>query len=90
MLGLQRYLSQSVRYPSLAQEQNIQGTVYLTFIINKEGKVENVSILRGVDKALDNEALRVVSSLPTWKPGRQNGRPVKVSFQVPIKFQLQN
>jgi TonB family C-terminal domain len=90
MLGLQKYLSQSVRYPSLAQEQNIQGTVYLTFIINKEGKVENVSILRGVDKALDNEALRVVSSLPTWKPGRQNGRPVKVSFQVPIKFQLQN
>ncbi len=88
MLGLQKFLFQSVKYPNIAQERGIQGTVFLTFIISKEGRVENVKIIRGVDPLLDKEALRVVNSLPTWKPGKQNGRPVKVSYQVPIKFQL--
>ncbi len=89
MLGLQKYLIGAVKYPVAALERGIQGTVYLSFIINKEGKVENVKILRGIETTLDNEAFRVVNSLPQWKPGRQNGRPVKVSYQVPIKFQLQ-
>jgi len=89
MLGLQKFLSNSVKYPVFAQEQGIQGTVYLTFIISKTGKVEQVKLLRGADPVLDKEALRVVNSMPDWKPGKQSGNPVKVSFQVPIKFSLQ-
>lgn len=88
MLGLQKYLAKSVNYPTIAQETGIQGTVYLTFIINKSGKVEQVKLLRGADPSLDKEALRVVSSMPDWKPGKQGGNPVKVSYQVPIKFSL--
>lgn len=88
MLGLQKFLARSVNYPIIAQETGIHGTVYLTFIINKAGKVEQVKIMRGVDPSLDKEALRVVSSMPDWKPGKQRGNPVKVSYQVPIKFIL--
>jgi protein TonB len=87
-LGLRKYLNNAINYPVLAQERGIMGTVFLTFVINKHGKVENVRIMRGVDELLDKEALRVVNTLPDWKPGKQNGKPVKVSFQVPIKFQL--
>ena len=89
MLGLQKYLAQAVKYPPIAQETGVQGTVYLTFIINKAGKVEQVKLMRGVDQSLDKEALRVVGSMPDWKPGRQGGNPVKVAYQVPIKFKLQ-
>ncbi len=89
MLGLKKFLANSVEYPVFAQEQGIQGTVYLTFIISKTGKVEQVKLLRGTDPVLDKEALRVVNSMPDWKPGKQGGNPVKVSFQVPIKFSLQ-
>ena len=89
MVGLLKYLTSSVKYPTFAQEQGIQGTVYLSFIINKDGKVVDVKVIRGVDSSLDKEALRVVNSLPNWKPGRQNGRPVRVSYQVPMKFYLQ-
>jgi len=88
MLGLQKFLAKSVNYPMIAQETGIQGTVYLTFIINKSGKVEQVKLMRGVDPSLDKEALRVVNTMPDWKPGKQGGIPVKVSYQVPIKFTL--
>lgn len=87
--ALLTYLASSVNYPVIAAQNNIQGTVYLSFVISKTGKVEKVKILRGVATSIDNEALRVVSSMPDWKPGKQGTRHVAVSYQVPIKFTLQ-
>lgn len=87
--ALQKYLAQSVRYPVIAQENGIQGRVYIQFVINQNGEVTNADILRGVDPSLDREALRVVEAMPKWKPGKQRNRPVRVSYTVPINFVLQ-
>lgn|SRR5690554_150119 len=87
--ALQKYLAQSVRYPVIAQENGIQGRVYIQFVINQNGEVTNATILRGVDPSLDREALRVVEAMPKWKPGKQRNRPVRVSYTVPINFVLQ-
>lgn len=87
--ALINYLASSVKYPAIAAENGIQGTVHLSFVISKTGKVEKVQIVRGVDASIDREAVRVVSSMPDWKPGRQGTRYVAVSYQVPIKFTLQ-
>jgi protein TonB len=87
--ALQKYLSTSVKYPTIAQENGIQGKVYIQFVINQKGEVTNATLLRGVDPSLDREALRVVQAMPKWKPGQQRGRPVKVSYTVPINFVLQ-
>lgn len=89
MAGLNRYIASHVKYPALAQEQNLFGVVYLSFVINEQGEVENVKLLRGTYPVLDKEAIRVITHLPKWKPGKQNGQPVKVAFQVPINFHLQ-
>ncbi|QGY44829.1 TonB family protein [Maribellus comscasis] len=86
--ALRKYLAGSVRYPVIAQENGIQGKVYVSFIINEEGGIENVALIRGIDPSLDEEALRVVRSLPIWKPGKQGGRAVKVRYTVPIVFEL--
>ena len=72
----------------LLKENNITGRVFVSFVVDKTGKVSNVKILRGVDKYLDAEAVRVVSSLPRFKPGKQRGKPVKVQYNVPISFKL--
>jgi len=66
----------------------MSGKVFVGFVIDTKGKVSNVKLLRGVSPALDNEAIRVVKSMPDWTPGRQNGRPVRVSYQVPVNFTL--
>lgn len=87
--ALLQYIANAVKYPVIAQENGVQGTVYVTFVVNKDGSVSNAKVLRGVDPSLDAEALRVVSTLPKWKPGKQSGTPVRVSYNVPIKFQLQ-
>jgi len=81
-------IAKSTVYPEAAKELNIQGKVYVSFIVNKLGKVDKVEIARGVDPILDKEAIRVIKSLPDWKPGRQRGKPVNVAFTVPINFQL--
>ncbi len=86
---LQKYLSTSVKYPVIAQENGIQGKVFIQFVINTKGEVTNATVLRGVDPSLDKEALRVVQAMPTWKPGKQRNRPVRVSYTVPINFVLQ-
>ena len=88
--ALRKYIAENVRYPELAKENDIQGTVYVRFVVDEKGKVTNVELLRGVDPLLDKEALRVVQSLPNWKPGKQRGKAVKVSHSVPIKFALKN
>ena len=84
-----RWIGKNTNYPEIAKENNIQGTVYVYFVIGKDGSVGNVRIARGVDPYLDKEAERVVNAMPKWKPGKQRGKPVKVSYQVPIKFKLQ-
>jgi protein TonB len=87
--ALRTYLATSVKYPTIAQENGIQGKVFVNFVVNKDGSVSNVKIARGVDPAIDAEALRVVTSLPRWKPGKQRGAPVRVSYTVPISFKLE-
>ncbi len=87
--ALFRYISNSVNYPVIAQENGIQGKVFVKFVVDEQGVVSNAEILRGVDVSLDKEALRVINSLPNFKPGKQRGRPVKVYFNAVIKFKLQ-
>lgn len=87
--ALYSYISKTVRYPVIAQENGIQGRVYVKFVVNEKGKVSNCEILRGVDPSLNNEALRVINSLPDFKPGKQRGRPVKVYYNSMINFTLQ-
>jgi len=87
--ALRQYLATAVKYPVIAQENGIQGKVYVNFVVNKDGTVSNAKIARGVDPSLDAEALRVVSTLPKWKPGKQRGAPVRVSYTVPISFKLE-
>jgi periplasmic protein TonB len=88
--GLLDWINKNIKYPVIATENNVQGRVIITFVVDRDGSVTNASILRGVDPSLDQEALRVVSGLPKWKPGKQRGVPVRVSFVVPINFQISN
>ena len=87
-LGLMKYIQKHVKYPAIAKEYNITGKVYVSFIVDKSGSVTNAKIVRGVDKNLDAEALRVVKSLPKYKPGKQRGKAVRVMFTIPINFTL--
>lgn len=87
-LELRKHIAQNIQYPEIAKENGIQGKVYIQFVVNQKGKVEQVKVVRGVDPSLDKEAIRVISNLPSWAPGSQRGKPVKVSFTVPINFQL--
>ena len=87
-LGLMKYIQKHVKYPAIAKEYNITGKVYVSFIVDRQGKVTNVKIVRGVDKNLDAEAMRVVKSLPRYTPGKQRGKAVRVMFTIPINFTL--
>ena len=87
--ALYSYISKNVNYPVIAQENGVQGKVYVKFIVNERGEVSNAEILRGVDPSLDKEALRVINSLPNFKPGKQRGKAVKVYYNSQINFQLQ-
>lgn len=87
--ALLKYLATSVKYPVIAQENGIQGRVFVSFVIDKNGEVTNVRVARPFDPNLDKEAVRVVQSMPKWTPGKQRGKPVKVSYNVPINFVLQ-
>lgn len=86
--ALQKHISMSVKYPKQAQEKGITGKVYVTFVINKAGEVNQVKIARGVAPSLDAEAIRVIKSLPNWRPGIKDGKPVDVSYTMPINFDL--
>jgi TonB family protein len=83
-----KFLTNTIKYPVEAKNKGIQGTVYVTFIIEKDGTLSNVRVIRGVHKSLDDEAIRVVKSMPVWKPGMQRGKPVRVQFNMPMKFSL--
>lgn len=89
-IELMRFLQKNTQYPKMEKENGIAGKVFVSFVIDKDGKVINVEIARGVagGKGLDKEALRVVSSMPAWKPGKQNGNPVRVKYSLPVNFVL--
>lgn len=89
MRSLMAYIAQSIKYPALAQENGIYGKVYVRFVVNKDGSIADAMVIRSANDLLDQEALRVVSSMPKWKPGMQNGKPVRVMYTVPINFVLQ-
>lgn len=86
--ALKKWLAEHVNYPAIAKENGIQGTVYLRFVVKKDGTIGKVKILRGVDPLLDEEAIKVVKKLPRFKPGEQNGKKVNVWFSIPISFKL--
>jgi len=88
-VALFRWISRTIKYPVIAQENSISGRVYLNFVVNKQGRIENIKVTRGVDPSLDKEAIRVINKMPKWIPGKQRGKAVNVSFSVPINFQLQ-
>ena len=88
-LALRKFIANTIKYPVLAQENGIQGKVYVTFVIDKNGLPVDIKIARSVHPLLDEEAMRVVSLMPQWKPGMQRGKPVRVSYSVPIGFSLE-
>lgn len=87
--ALMKYLSENTKYPVVAQENGVQGRVTVQFVVEKDGSVSDVHVLRGVDPSLDKEAVRVVKSMPRWTPGKQNGITVRVNYRVPVLFRLQ-
>ncbi len=90
MKALYKFLSNNIKYPALARENNIQGKVYLRFVVTAKGEVDKITVARGVDPLLDKEAVRVAKMLPKWKPGMQRGKSVSVWYTLPVLFQLQN
>jgi len=85
---LMKFIYANIQYPTVAQENNIQGRVVLKFCVTYKGGVDQVQVIKGVDPALDAEAIRVIKMLPTWKPGKQGGKAVNVWYNVPVTFQL--
>lgn len=83
-----QFLQQNIVYPQMARESGIQGTVYVTFVVERNGNVTDVRILRGIGGGCDEEAVRVIKAMPKWQPGKQRGKPVRVQFNMPIKFTL--
>ncbi|MCM1035683.1 MAG: energy transducer TonB [Paludibacter sp.] len=88
--SLFKYLSENVKYPVIAQENGIQGRVICQFVVNRDGSIVDVEVVRsGGDASLDKEAMRVIKSMPKWKPGKQRGKAVRVKYTVPVNFKLQ-
>jgi protein TonB len=83
-----RFLQNNIKYPQMARESSIQGTVYVTFVVERDGSVTDVRVLRGIGGGCDEEAIRVIKAMPKWVPGKQRGKPVRVQFNMPIKFTL--
>ena len=88
--ALMKWLSQNVRYPETAQQNDVQGRVIVKFVVEKDGSIGTATILKGVDKDLDREALRVVKKMPKWQPGKNNGVAVRSYVNLPVVFKLQN
>jgi protein TonB len=88
--ALGKFLQKNLRYPASARRMGIEGQVFVSFVIDKEGKISDIQVVKGISADCDKEAVRVVSSMPNWKPGKQNGRPVKSRFVLPIRFKLES
>ena len=90
MSALMKFLSDNIRYPVIAQENGIQGRVITNFVVERDGSITDVQVVRGQDPSLDKEAVRVIKTMPKWKPGKQRGKAVRVRFTLPVVFRLQN
>lgn len=88
--AMRAYLKSELHYPAMARSATIQGKVWIEFIVNKQGEISDVKVVRGIGGGCDEEALRVVLQMPQWKPGKQHGRPVNVLYHLPVAFILQN
>lgn len=88
MEALSSFLSENIVYPDEAQEKGISGRVMVQYVIEKDGSVTEVKVMKGVDPLLDAEAVRVVKAMPKWKPGTVNGKPVRVKYMLPIVFKI--
>jgi len=87
--ALMQYLSSNIKYPVVAEENGVQGRVVCTFVVERDGSITDVRVVKSVDPSLDKEAMRVVKSMPKWIPGKQNGSAVRVKYTVPVTFRLQ-
>ena len=85
---LMEYLSKNIEYPKAARESGIQGRVFVSFIVEKDGSISNVKVIRSIGGGCDEEAVRVVKAMPKWKPGKQRGKAVRVSYMLPVVFKL--
>lgn len=86
--ALMQFLGKNIKYPTIAQENGIQGRVTVQFVVNRDGTIVDPEVIRGVDPSLDKEAVRVIMSMPKWKPGKQGGKTVRVKYTVPVTFRL--
>lgn len=84
------FLANNIKYPQQARQKRISGTVYVTFVVEKDGSLSNPKILRGIGEGCDEEVIRVVKLMPRWQPGKQQGEAVRVQFNMPVKFVLAN
>ena len=87
--ALMKFLSEHIKYPVVAEENGIQGRVIATFVVERDGSISDVKVIKSVDPSLDKEAIRVLKSMPKWIPGKQNGSAVRVKYTVPVTFKLQ-
>ena len=86
--ALMKYLKDNIKYPIIARESGIQGRVIVQFVVNKDGSIVDIQVVRSVDPYLDKEAIRVINTMPKWEPGMQRDKPVRVKFTLPIMFRL--
>jgi protein TonB len=86
MEGLGEYLSENLKYPAEAREKDVQGTVFLSFVVQADGAITDVAVLKGIGAGCDEEASRVLAAMPPWQPGRQSGKAVPVRYSLPIRF----
>lgn len=87
--GMYNFINKNIEYPRMAKESGISGRVFITFVVERDGSVTDVSVLRGIGGGCDEEAIRVIKMMPKWSPGKQRGKPVRVQYRMPIKFTLQ-
>lgn len=87
--ALFKYLNDNIKYPVIAQESGIQGRVVCQFVVNRDGSIVDIEVVRSIDKSLDAEAVRVISKMPRWTPGKQRGKTVRVKYTLPVNFRLQ-
>jgi len=88
MKAFTKYMERNLRYPSQAQEDGIQGKVFLSFVVEKDGSITDVKVLKGIGFGCDEEAMKVIKKSPLWKPGKNKGIPVRVRYNMPINFNL--
>jgi len=87
--ALFKFLNDNIKYPVIAQENGIQGRVICQFVVNRDGSIVDVEVVRSVDPSLDKEAVRVIKAMPRWAPGKQRGKAVRVKYTLPVNFRLQ-